>query len=58
MEFPFTMAGSVSMFASVLSVEAPQAQRDRIVNKAGVYGFLAGAVLYMLSLLVQVVSTL
>lgn len=54
--FPFMLAGAGSILAGVVYAEASQSKRDRIINKAGVYGFRLGVLVYALSLLVQVVS--
>jgi hypothetical protein len=57
-EFPFAMAGGWSMLAGIFNAELPQAQHDRVVNRAGVHGFGFGALFYALSLLLQVASGL
>ena len=54
--FPFMLAGAGSILAGVVYAEAPQAQRDRAINRAGIRGFRLGAAIYALSLLVQVMS--
>ncbi len=46
------------MLADVVWAEVPLPLRSRIVSGFGVYGFRAGVVLYLVSLLVQVVSGL
>ncbi len=51
--FPFTLAGASSMAAGVVCAELPQPQRDRIINRFGVFGFWGGVLLYAVSLLVQ-----
>lgn len=56
--FPFTVSGAGSMLAGVINAETPQRQRERAMNRGGVYGFWIGGLLYALSLLTQVVSGL
>jgi hypothetical protein len=46
------------MLAEVLAAQAPKPRRDRIVAKFSVYGFGIGVALHLLSLLVQLRSTL
>ncbi len=52
--FPFTTSGAASMLAGVVFAEAPQARRDRLVIRFGVFGFWGGVVLYVVALLAQV----
>jgi hypothetical protein len=54
--FPFALSGASSMLAGLLKAEVPPRQRDRLINKAGVYGFVIGAALYLLALLDQLLS--
>jgi hypothetical protein len=56
--FPFTVAGAATMLAEVLYAEVPRPLRGRIAGRFRVYGFRAGVVIYLVSLLVQVVSRL
>ena len=56
--FPLTLAGAASVFIGVLYANAPAERRDKRVRLAGLAGFWAGAVLYVLSLAVQVISAL
>lgn len=55
--FPFTVAGAFGVLANVIFSEAPQQQRERAIRLGGVYGFQFGAVIYVLSLIVQVASS-
>jgi hypothetical protein len=56
--FPFTVSGAATVLADVLYADAPRPSRSQIVSRFGVYGFRAGAVIYLISLLVRVVSGL
>jgi len=52
--FPFAMAGAAGVLASMIQPEASQADRDRAVRVGNLWGFRAGAALYILSLIFQV----
>lgn len=54
--FPFAAAGAGVVLAGVLFADAPKQRRDRWTRRLGQSGFYAGAVLYVLSLAIQVVS--
>jgi len=56
--FPFAMSGAFSMLVGVFSAEVSPERRDRLVNKAGSHGFLFGAAVYVLALLLQLSSKL
>jgi hypothetical protein len=56
--FPFATAGAGNLIVGVVLVEASPERRDRLANRAGAWGFVGGAGLYVLSLLVQLLSAL
>jgi hypothetical protein len=56
--FPFALAGAFGVLADLVYAEASKAQRDRVSNEAGVFGFRLGAGIYAVSLLVQVIFQL
>jgi hypothetical protein len=54
--FPVAMAGAFGAVAGVIHAESPKARRERAMIRWGVRGFWLGALLYSVSLLVQVFS--
>jgi hypothetical protein len=57
LELPFVLAGAFGVIARVIHAEAPERRRDKAIGKAGVGGFWCGALLYLISLVVQVASS-
>jgi hypothetical protein len=58
LDFPFAMAGAWGVMADFLNWDAPPDHRDRAIRRGGAYGFYLGALLYALSLVVHVASSL
>jgi hypothetical protein len=56
--FPLALSGAFSMLAEILKAEVPPSQRDRFISRAGIYGFVIGAALYLLALLDQLLFQL
>lgn len=57
-DFPFTLAGAVSVGALVVAelTDRPKRVRDRWTRTGLTYGFLAGAAFYLVALLAQLLS--
>jgi len=55
-EFPFTCSSACGIAVAVLFADSPAARRDRAIRRGGVFGFYGGALLYLLSLAVQLGS--
>lgn len=55
---PIATAGAGGVLAGVIHAESPAATRDRAIGKGALFGFRAGAAVYLLSLAVQVGSSI
>lgn len=54
--FPFAVAGALGSLADLVYADSSPAQQDRASRKGGVYGFRLGLLIYIASLLVQLLS--
>jgi hypothetical protein len=52
--FPFAMATAGGVLAGIIYADAPGNRRNKAIKSGGRFGFLAGAVVYLLALVVQV----
>jgi hypothetical protein len=55
---PITLGGILGFLASVLFATSPEARRNRAIRNGGLAGIAIGLVLYLVSLIAQVCSSL
>jgi hypothetical protein len=58
LEFPVGLAAAFAVMAGVVKTGASKADRDRAISQAGLTGFLLGAGLYLVALVIQIGSAL
>jgi len=56
--FPVVLAGAGTALAGVIYASAPRARRERAIGRFGLWGFWIGMLLYAMSVVAQVVSSL
>lgn len=55
---PITLGGALGFLASVLFAASPEARRNRAIRNGGLAGIAVGLVFYLVSLAVQICSSL
>jgi len=56
--FPVVLAGAGAVLARAIYASAPRSHRERAIGRFSVWGFWIGVLLYAMSVVAQVVSSL
>jgi peptidoglycan/LPS O-acetylase OafA/YrhL len=56
--FPFTLSAACGALVALFGPEAPRLRRDRAIRLGGLIGFCLGVLLYVVSLVGSIVSSL